>query len=203
MSAATGRGIHRQRNGTIDPMNNLTTAKTATSRQESTLSAWLWPRMSDLYGYSWTRDRGESDERGTWTSALGKHHPTQIQHALADCLRVYPDRPPTLGQFRVLCKMHPDPRAPLQLPPKQKSENSAQWIADLKAMMEAAKDAGPMTDDQRGYHMRVLGMDIEPTSAQVTPGSEMACSYMGCVCLGTMTHSDGGRWYCRRHFSIG
>ncbi len=182
-------------------MNNMTTATIAT-RQESTLSAWLWPRMSDLYGYGWTRDRGESDERGTWAAALKKHHPTQIQLALADCLRVYPDRPPTLGQFRVMCKMHPDPRAPLQLPGKQKSENSAQWIADLKSMMEAATDVGPMTDEQRGYHLHVLGMDVDKTPAQVAPGSEKACSYMGCASLGTLTQSDGGRWYCRKHFSV-
>lgn len=174
--------------------------------QPLTLGEWLWPRMQDLYGSAWTRDHGDHDERGTWSSALAKFHPTQIKGALANCLQHYPNKAPTLGQFRNLVKQVPNPDAPLQLePPKvDQHENCQQWLKDLKAMMEKAEQAGPMTEEQRQYHLKALGLDDETlakkTAPWIEPGSPHACAYPGCSRPGALAHNGGGHWYCSKHF---
>lgn len=192
-------------------MNRETTVQQHASVSDSTpgqvqaqtgISTRIWPYMIDMYGHTWIRAHGSEDKRGTWTAVLKKFNPVQIKQALADCLRLYPDWPPTLGQFRALAKMAPNPDAPIQLEAPQ-SENE-QNNAELLHMLADAKDAGPMTDDQRDFHIRVLGLDADSQAKKAVPymqpGSSGACAYPGCSRPGAITNSDGGRWYCCDHF---
>lgn len=68
--------------------------------------------MTTMYGHLWSHG---ADEIGTWRKAMmaNKVTPKDLQIAAVRCLKVYPDRPPTMGQVLALVKGHlPMPTQP-------------------------------------------------------------------------------------------
>ncbi len=78
----------------------------------------LWERMAKIYGHKWVSSFGATDD-GTWLLGLRDVAPEQIGVGL-ECCRTRMDAwPPTLPEFRALCKSARAPyHRPLRCPPK-------------------------------------------------------------------------------------
>lgn len=73
------------------------------SRSISTaLTAKLWAKFTDLYGYTFIRQYGE-EPSDTWISCLYGITPDQMAEGLKKCLELHPEWPPGAAQFRCLC----------------------------------------------------------------------------------------------------
>lgn len=80
----------------------------------------LFARLQVRYGAAWTRMWEGLDitaVKADWSEELGGYAnaPEAIKHALA---HLPPDRPPTVGQFLVLCQRVPEVDLPKLPPPK-------------------------------------------------------------------------------------
>lgn len=71
----------------------------------------LWTRMGEIYGHRWISAYGEygDGERAsstveTWRKGLTGVTPEQIARGLKTCLERGADWPPTLPEFRAMCK---------------------------------------------------------------------------------------------------
>ena len=63
----------------------------------------LWRTMTRLYGHRWITNYGQADD-GTWLRVLQNLDPQHIGRGVEKCLDNHRDWPPTLPQFRDLCK---------------------------------------------------------------------------------------------------
>lgn len=63
--------------------------------------------MSSIYGHKWVSAYGPQDD-GTWAVGLSGYTPEQIGRGLRACLDRNDPWPPSLPEFRALCK--PGPR---------------------------------------------------------------------------------------------
>ena len=63
----------------------------------------LWTRMTRIYGHRWTSSFGDGDD-GTWAMGLHDILPTEIAHGLSACVTRDHDWPPSLPEFRHLCR---------------------------------------------------------------------------------------------------
>src|SRR5687767_12430879 len=63
----------------------------------------LWERMVRIYGKKWIDNFGEADD-GTWLTGLYDVTPHEIARGLDACRTSRSPWPPTLPQFRALCK---------------------------------------------------------------------------------------------------
>lgn len=88
--------------------------------------AWvdsIFARLAVRYGSAWTRMWEGLDiaaVKADWASELGYYaqHPDGISHALKNL----PDRPPSVSQFRELCRGAPTPPPPALPAPKANPE---------------------------------------------------------------------------------
>lgn len=77
----------------------------------------LWERMVRIYGRRWTDNFGEADD-GTWLVGLFDVKPEDIARGLDRCRTRESPWPPTLPEFRAMCKPvaapyhRPSPRIP-------------------------------------------------------------------------------------------
>jgi len=90
----------------------------------------LWNRMTQLYGHKWTSSYGEFDQDDTWAMGLADLSLDQIKTGFVACLDSDEEWPPTLPQFRQLCKERkPDvtyvPQLPHRLSVDQKTTGQA------------------------------------------------------------------------------
>lgn len=90
----------------------------------------LWSRMTQLYGHKWTSSYGEFDQDDTWAMGLADLSLDQIKTGFVACLDSDEEWPPTLPQFRQLCKERkPDvtyvPQLPHRLSVDQKTTGQA------------------------------------------------------------------------------
>ena len=74
--------------------------------------ARLWTRLARMYGHRWTSSFGEADD-GTWRAGLVGITPQEVAHGLGECAKRDDPWPPTLPEFRVLCRPR-DGRTPEQ-----------------------------------------------------------------------------------------
>ena len=173
----------------------------------------FWHKMRAIYGRAtWDRQFPLEQCADLWEYALANYSRPQVMSAIAEAVRNYPSRPPTLPQFRDLCKAAPDPTAPLlpaPVEPTATKEEQRQWVQDLKDLADTLQRRGELTQEQRQLHMQELGLDDETqqklSAGYVPPGSPAACAYSGCARPGALSQSITGseRFYCREHFRPG
>ncbi len=87
----------------------------ATSLSERDIDA-LWLRMAQMYGYRWSRSYGKADRGGMWRKGLDGLTTADLAVGLQACMDAALEWPPTLPQFRALCR-----------PPRQRRENEAMY----------------------------------------------------------------------------
>lgn len=98
----------------------------------------LWERMAKIYGHKWVSSYGEADD-GSWLTGLHDVAVEQIAVGLEKC-RVSSDPwPPTLPQFRALCRPEKTPayhRDYIALPkPMADKEKVADAIAEMRKVL--------------------------------------------------------------------
>lgn len=76
----------------------------------------FWLRMTEMYGHKWTSSYGDSDADGTWSKGLAGLTNDELKAGFFACLNSGEAWPPSLPEFRVLCR-----------PPKVKRENAAAY----------------------------------------------------------------------------
>ena len=59
--------------------------------------------MTKIYGHKFPSAYGESDD-GTWRKGLSDMTTEQIAHGITECLKRHDPWPPTLPEFRAMCK---------------------------------------------------------------------------------------------------
>lgn len=68
--------------------------------------------MADIYGHKWTSNYGDSDNDGTWAKGLADMTGEDLKRGFFACLQSGDAWPPSLPEFRSLCK-----------PPKRENES--------------------------------------------------------------------------------
>lgn len=64
----------------------------------------LWERMTEIYGHRWRSSYGSANAIRTWQKALADLTAEQLADGLKRCLTRDDPWPPTLPEFRSLCK---------------------------------------------------------------------------------------------------
>lgn len=107
----------------------------------------VWTRMAEIYGHKWTSNYGASDSEGTWAKGLADMSNTDLKRGFFACLNNGEAWPPSLPEFRALCKapkrensaMYALP-ASRQLPHKLNDDSRSkgrEMLAALKAGLRA------------------------------------------------------------------
>lgn len=103
----------------------------------------LWRRMTSIYGHRWVTNYGDADHDDTWLRALRDLTPQELGRGLSACVRAEPgDWPPTLPQFRVMCRPTLMPYHEPFLFPKcipAPVEIAAEHIAKCRALLRGSK----------------------------------------------------------------
>jgi hypothetical protein len=87
-----------QSNIPAKPQPSIGSGKPATS----TLMAFLWGRMAEMYGHKWTSSYGESPNEA-WSRAISELSMEQIKAGVAACLKSGEAWPPSLPEFLGYC----------------------------------------------------------------------------------------------------
>lgn len=106
-------------NGT--PVGWSSTTKPGSLRREHI--ARLWQRMAAIYGHKWVSSYGPDDSDDTWLRGLGGITPHEVAAGLSACVERADPWPPTLPQFRALCRA-----------PKERRENAGMYREFPKAL---------------------------------------------------------------------
>lgn len=85
--------------------------------------ARLWQRMAAIYGHKWVSSYGADDADDTWLRGLGGITPNEVAGALSACVERGDPWPPTLPEFRALCRA-----------PKERRESAAAYREFPKAL---------------------------------------------------------------------
>lgn len=64
----------------------------------------LWLRMTEMFGVRWTKQYGERDSDGFWARGLADMQPEELKAGLAAVLDSGAIWPPSLPEFRKLCR---------------------------------------------------------------------------------------------------
>lgn len=142
------------------------TTKPACLRREHI--ARLWQRMAAIYGHKWVSSYGADDSDDTWLRGLGDIAPQEVADGLSACIERADPWPPTLPEFRALCREPPDcrphaamyrefPKAlpPAEMTPEQRAEAEARSRharETLRAVREAIRTGAPLVlppDDEQ------------------------------------------------------
>lgn len=96
----------------------------------------LWERMTAMYGHKWVSAHGACDD-GTWAAGLHGLTAEEIAQGLTLCLKREDVWPPSLPEFRAMCKRsmcaaHEERRA---LPAPRNNEVAASAIAGIKSAL--------------------------------------------------------------------
>ena len=102
--------------------------------------------MADIYGHKWTSNYGDSDNDGTWAKGLADMTGEDLKRGFFACLQSGDAWPPSLPEFRVMCKpksrekesMYSIPAVP-QLLRKHSDEDRAKARAALAAARQSIK----------------------------------------------------------------
>ena len=60
--------------------------------------------MAEMYGHKWESAHGPNDAGNTWAIGLSEYKPEHIGRGLRACLERTDPWPPTLPEFRALCR---------------------------------------------------------------------------------------------------
>lgn len=96
----------------------------------------LWRRMADVYGQRWASGYGDVTGPAfeTWGRALADVAPEQVGRGIAACLDRPDPWPPSLPEFRALCR----PRAEVPAPCHRLRPKALPEPAEAKARRTAA-----------------------------------------------------------------
>lgn len=101
----------------------------------------LWQRMAEAYGHKWTSSYGVEPNQ-SWIDGLADMTTDDIKRGLASLKNFQDDEgwPPTLLQFRDLCRPRTCPAheiyKPLPLPTKPFAERQKEAVAALASMRD-------------------------------------------------------------------
>ena len=84
--------------------------------QKSTAISKFWRRMGQIYGHKWESAHGTHDADETWAIGLADLSLEEIGNGLHGCIKRTDPWPPSLPEFRLLCR-----------PVKAKRENAAMY----------------------------------------------------------------------------
>lgn len=129
----------------------------------TTAAEIIWYFMSLAYGRRWTRPHGRYDD-GSWQAAIGVFDPLTVSLAITEAVRFYNNAPPTLEQFKYLCRDVREDHIQPQLEPGDDSMTQArhrEWIRGVASLIgrRSKRDIDPMSETERVFHLKVLGMD--------------------------------------------
>lgn len=96
--------------------------------------------MTAIYGHKWASAYGETDADDTWASGLKDMTPQNLADGLRACLDRAEPWPPTLPEFRALCKPETPPayhQEYVPLPkPKISKEEALAWVNKIRAELK-------------------------------------------------------------------
>lgn len=114
----------------------------------------LWTRMNEIYGHRWAGSFGPFRVRGrisgvaeTWRKGLAGLNSADIARGLRECLDTGEAWPPSLPEFRAMCR----PRArvpyhkpfPKRLPPPHTPlEQAEKYLAEIYRRLDATAEGG-------------------------------------------------------------
>jgi hypothetical protein len=120
--------------------------------------------MTAIYGHRWTSQHGEADD-GTWRKGLADVDPNTVGQALRRLIDRHEGWPPTLPEFRMMCRYAGGHQFGLDYVPEvyraaarenrperlltgpRDDERGKQEIARLKALLAAKKNGVPAKAD--------------------------------------------------------
>src|SRR5574337_101713 len=101
----------------------------------------LWLRMTKVFGHKWVNSYGVSDDDGTWFIGLRMLTPEQLGHGIDVCISADLEWPPTLSEFRAMCRarrVEPAPELPQLAPPPPYTQEQVTHNKALIREMNAA-----------------------------------------------------------------
>lgn len=105
--------------------------------------------MTEIYGHKWTSSYGDSDADSTWAKGLADMSNAELKAGFFACLNSGEAWPPSLPQFRAMCRQPREKRehaaayqAPpsLQLPHLLNDESRAKGRAAIAALKSKARN---------------------------------------------------------------
>jgi hypothetical protein len=96
-----------------------------------------------MYGHLWVANYGSEDQADTWLKGLSDLTPEHLAAGLRECLKHPEMKPPTLPQFRMLCKSAGAVHECHRLRPKalpEPKESKAQRLACGLAAVRAIRE---------------------------------------------------------------
>jgi hypothetical protein len=100
----------------------------------------IWERMAGIFGHKWTSSYG-AEPSDTWLAGLIDMSEEELRTGLVACLTWPEEWPPTLPQFRQLCRprreeAHRIYRAALPEPPEVRARRKAAGVAALQGIRD-------------------------------------------------------------------
>lgn len=155
-------------------------------RGSSTASAWddrlielLWERMTALYGHRWTSQHGAADD-GTWAKGLADIDPNSVGQAIKRLLNRGDAWPPSLPEFRMMCRYSDGSQFGMDHVPEVYRENRPGRLL-----------TGPR-DDERGKREIARIKAILATKNRAPPEDEALPASVGVTTTATHEHHIGG-----------
>ena len=114
----------------------------------------FWMRMTEIYGHKWVSNYGESDESGTWAKGLADLSTDALKQGFKACMADGHEWPPSLPEFRKLCKPKRENAAMYrispnrQLPKKLADDEREKRSGEISAMIAKIKLSTP--SEKRG-----------------------------------------------------
>ena len=106
----------------------------------------LWKRMQRVYGAKWASQYGDTDD-GTWTTALAEFSEAEVFAGIQACIDSGDEWPPSLPQFRALCRPAPRENAAMyRLPPERQLPHLLTDEARASGRANIAKLRASLTD---------------------------------------------------------
>lgn len=135
--------------GALAPANESQQQRASTSRMlDKALIDQLWLLMTQAFGHRWTTNFGNTDRGGVWARGLVGLEWNEITAGVAKCVEQALEWPPTLGEFRKLCRpgkerrenwqaYQPQPRQLRHMLTQEQRERGRAGIAEARAALLA------------------------------------------------------------------
>ena len=126
--------------------------------------------MTEIYGHKWVSNYGDADHSGTWAKGLADLTTENLKEGFKACMRDGREWPPSLPEFRKLCKpkrenagMYRIPPS-RQLPKKLSDDERQKRSGEIASMIAGLKVSTP--SEQRNASPPPNEMDVRHLQAQ-------------------------------------